>query len=602
MPLLWKKRSQKTSVPNELCTVQTEEKLPEILSNCYNEIRISFVTQDFCASLHDEISVRRGQVIQPLYTDDNMWLFICNVDGQCGYIPASVSCSINNIESITGWSSNPPTNRKPKVKPLVRALPQNVVLSRLNSSSAFPYNNLPTSPNLTHIKEGNRNMQCTADALPITELSSSPHMITKLHPLHPLSLCNSSSGRNTHNSIITHRQDNIPAPVPHIHARTQSYQEAITAPQSEEMVLSDVAMERPMRPCDLPIHPAVIYDNNGCSLTTTTTEIRTYNNINSSQYDDVFLPSNKKPFGIFKTLSMYEKTVPGEVSVLQGEYVIVTELGQGEWAWITTASGAEGVIPKDILIQYDPLEFGKTIGTQTELMIVAPSSTIIGRPAPLSNYSRRVSSMNQCSSLVAEVAVQTDTYSPIVMDVWSRSQTIDDLWYENSISLPRLNGMSFNGIDSPSICTLPAVNGLHDPGLSRAFHSSRQSLPTLALNGNKKINSSDQSERPVVSHRLVDGASDSPGMVSNCSDIVAEIQTVVLKATQSYMANTTQESHYLSLKKGDILHVSPDSNTMSQGWIWVYHVQKGIHGFVPKSHTAFLCITKHGGINRFDEV
>ena len=628
MPLLWKKRNQKVAAPivvaeeaksHKLCSGQDvltvsprEQNSTAATGN--DGIVFVLVIKDFTAIISDELSVCRGHVVQQLY-EDSAWSYVRSIDGKSGYIPSSVTCSLDDIQSRGEWFVGRPISRKSKI------LLQNNTSNGIQSSQpAFQRRGVPSvCPKLNDPHTASNACTNNQETSAIIELSSSPYAVPSLHPLHPLSLCKSMSPKNSSSSKYNsdcHAQPTFDPPSISIHARTQSYQEAVTDHEPSSYHIYNIPIERHSRPRNLPLRPNGLQSNQLTFTNTTsytTTGLRT-TTTQASQFDDVFLPCNNKPIGIFKSTGKYDKTVPGEVSLDQNEYVIVTEMGESEWAWIISASGNEGVVPKCLLARYNPAsERLDTVGTQTELIVMAPMSTIPARP--LLHQRNRTTSREvethtirleepEISLQRTEVAVQTDHMSPVIMDVWSQSQTIDEFWYENSMSIPRLNGFSFSGIESPSICTLPTINGINE---SACMHGSRHSLPHLPLFNtlhSKKSSTAD------VTATLDSNSSFSPasGVRPNVvpQNNASNPQTIVLKVVRSYIPGANEVDH-LHLNKGDILHIYSGNNTVHRNWVWAYHMEQGAYGYVPKSHTAFLCVTNYfrhvnGGTIRYDEV
>lgn len=628
MPLLWKKRSHKVTVAPPVTNTRVIDNnlTPSVIhkgagkneSSTNNNATFVFILKDFNVTLSDELPVLRGQIVQPLY-NDGIWLYVKNVDGKCGFIPSEYTCSINDIKDR--WHSEKDRNECKKTKIVTEKLHQ----AKPISSSTLPCN---TNTGITHSCEtnGGASISQHSSNSPITpqvikkrlsessgiiELSSSPRNISnalpRLHPLHPLSLTHNSS---TYSKSKADTESTVSSSTPvtqplSVHFRTQSYQEAVICaeedPGGHSVGIVPVRLH-PSRPSNLPLH--FMHHSNNCfpETFTTATSVGLQTNTQDSHLDDVFLPLLSKPVGIYKTMKRYDKTAPGEVSLQENEYLIVTELGCGEWASVITALGAEGIIPKSILVRYIPNIGGvASLGTQTELIITGPSTTISVSSSRTQCESRAVSQFRGPNSLqrrTAEIAIQTDCVcSPLVMDAWiSPSQTVDDLWYENSMSIPQLTGLGLN-CDSPSICTLPTMNGLNQEyGVAPlAFHSSRQSLPQFSAIHPVPCTL----PTPLEERRKLPC---SPALPTNETN--AKTQVVVLTATKNFVPDIQERSCYLTLKKGDILHVDPVSNTVSgRGWIWVYHLNKNTYGFVPKSHTEFIYLAaNHCGVTRYDEV
>ena len=54
------------------------------------------VLQDFNATVSDELSAHRGQVLEALFTDRE-WVYVRNIDGKCGYVPQSFCYALEAV-------------------------------------------------------------------------------------------------------------------------------------------------------------------------------------------------------------------------------------------------------------------------------------------------------------------------------------------------------------------------------------------------------------------------------------------------------------------------------------------------------------------------
>ena len=442
MPILWKpwrrrKQEQRQQQPPVVSSSATESasgsiELPPSLQEVDEEeddrsdIVFATVIQDFNRSAYDELSVRRGQMVQPLY-NDGMWLYVRDIDCHCGYIPANFCSTLEEVKNIhwkTGDSGACRASRKVKprqqsIHDLVRptlhsstsqrdSVPTTPAAAYLSSIQTSPRNNRTTSNSLTGTQpsaaEPNSRQELTPGAggggiggvqLHNTSFNS-PLLHHMLHPLHPLSFAQRHDPTSDHQRRLTYSSEETDRPGNplaysnnRVHGRNDSYQEAVVVDGTRNgyslgPTPPQITIRRPSRPSHLPLcttmHP---YDHlESYQLDThnkTTTEGLPTSSRNSQCIDDdVFLPTANKPQGIFRALDEYHRHVQGEVSVKKNEYVIVMTLGTGEWAGVITSSGAEGVIPKSILQRYTPHHSLSSTGTQTELMIVAPAVFSIG--------------------------------------------------------------------------------------------------------------------------------------------------------------------------------------------------------------------------------
>ena len=479
-----------------------------------------------------------------------------------------------------------------------------------------------------------------------------------LHPLHPLSITRSQMSSDSQSSSTVRRSslDSINPSTPAVqpllaHNRNDSYLEAVVEEKTEERGSSPrkgpvISIKRPSRPSDLPILP--MYGNLAPQRLET---ILTSNGgtaqhmIESSQtsclVDDVFLPSIQKPVGIYEVMKSYEKQTEGEVSVSLGEYVIALQMGYGEWALVMNSSNCEGLVPRGHLCRYSPLgrkQNQVSVGTQTELIIMAPvihhqqstassssSGTNRGDIVCIRDIRPSSATKKNCGR---ETTGQTNCNKLYTLDcAWEEEEEeeederrffmSDDPWYENSMSIPQLpqNDALYTN-DAPSICTLPTLNGvIHERGEAPlAFHSSRESLPQFPLRNfsrqpsSKRFGPSDTFS-PASIRRTLREQSDwplSPGVFSNFSEFSASPrspQMVILKATKDFTPDI-DGTDYLSLCKGDILHLIPGHNPY-KGWLWVHHVGQRCYGYIPKTHVTNACSLdlKHkNGVTLYDEV
>lgn len=476
-----------------------------------------------------------------------------------------------------------------------------------------------------------------------------------LHPLHPLSITRShasSDSQTTGSPTLMGRRSSLdsqpstPAVQPLLaHNRSNSYLEAVVETRNESTPPKppSLGLRRPSRPCDLPMLP--LYSNlaqhkldpiAGSNSGVDTAQHMLESSQTSCLLDDVFLPSEQKPLGIYEVMKSYQKQGNEEVSVSKGEFVIAMQMGYGQWASIITANNAEGLVPRGHLCRYSPLgrrSKGVSVGTQTELIILAPSGTTaegtttnkatptlkalntdivcIRDTRPTSSHKKR------CGNESAMHRAATNSSSTIypAETAWRDDQidSADEFWYENSMSIPRLpqnNSMFTN--ETPSVCTLPIMNG----GVANtvrgeaplAFHSSRESLPQFPLKNVKPVeNHPKNTFSPLSIRRTLKEQSDwpiSPGMLSTFSSSSPRSpQMVVLTATKDFTPDI-DGTDYLSLCKGDVLHLIPGHNPY-KGWLWVNHVRHRCYGYVPKTHVTNACsqeLKHRNGVMMYDEV
>ena len=74
-------------------------------SSAKNVKVFAIVLQNFEASVSDELSVTRGQIVEKLCADDD-WMYVRNVDGRCGYIPLNFCYGMEQVINNQQWNSN----------------------------------------------------------------------------------------------------------------------------------------------------------------------------------------------------------------------------------------------------------------------------------------------------------------------------------------------------------------------------------------------------------------------------------------------------------------------------------------------------------------
>ena len=610
------------------------------------EVELLVIVKDFTGTNKKEMTVHRGQVVQRMYSCGT-WLNVQNVHGLTGYIPTDVSCPKEQVEDSMWCELNREESEDTGIyetvtdKPPPKPFPYNSIssntspsMSRHSSKSACPDTPQGAGPRRIPVRK------LSGTPMAVIELSDSPPFSyystdPVLHPLHPLSITRShvSSDSQTSCSFRESSQDSTVPSTPAVqpllaHTRNDSYQEAVVDKDGGVTQVPKVAVRRPSRPSDLPMLPMCTamgvkkmgQQRNYPILTSNgTTALHTLETSQAScLVDDVFLPSTQKPIGIYEVLKPYTKQAEGEVTVTRGEYVVAMQMGHGEWALVMTSSNNEGLVPRGHLCRYSNKEPRKkvSVGTQTELMIMAPvihqhsttssSSSNTNRDiicirdiGPDISYNNRKKKRDRDTHTA--LYRHSSPYYPLD-SAWgdSRLRLSDDLWYENSMSIPQLpQNDSFFTNEAPSICTLPTFNGInHERGEAPlAFHSSRESLPQFPIKHfrssllNKRTVASENFSSPGSVRRTLREQSDwpmSPGVFSNFSEFSSSPrspQMIVLKATKDFSPDV-DGTDYLSLCKGDVLHLIPGNNPY-KGWLWVHHIGQRCYGYVPKSHVSY---------------
>ena len=389
--------------------------------------KFAVVLQNFQSSASDELTVRRGQVIEHLYTDKG-WLYIRDVDGHVGYIPENFCYP---LEQMGGSQWNVKVGaRSPKVRPRPRTL--NMDELSLSGSQTFEirFENHPSDTTLPRCEaEGDQAAECKDTKPP--ESSESSGASSNVVRSTCLEDRNVNSSNNTQTAAqpvptVTETQthpDSRPSHTRRVR-RANSYREAVS---TSEKALS--TRETTAKTSTAPTTVTSTATPNAiCTTATATAAVATVatttgntaacsprvepaedsqqaaetphelvkqtapaaqcdrlESIHSvvshmtdlSMPDDVFLPDAKKPQGIYQCLEGYEARFKGELSLQRNEFVVVLEFGRGEWAWVFTSSSIEGLVPKALLVPYHPgqsrgaLECTKQTNstTQTELIV-----------------------------------------------------------------------------------------------------------------------------------------------------------------------------------------------------------------------------------------
>ena len=345
----------------------------------------------------------------------------------------------------------------------------------------------------------------------------------------------------------------------------------------------------------------------------------------------VFRYEERKPQGIFIAESDYRPRLQGEVPLHRGEMVVVMDYGQGEWAWVLTASNQEGAVPKSILSRYlgDPMmtaprngddgwESPKvSTGTQTELVVSSAvvrdssssnGSLVRGVASPASLTSK---SHHNSMSMRYSVATPTSSVFPrrhstaacVLTNTsgggreWFRSS--DRLCEEEPVPSPQADHRTplQSGHRTPpqsGHCT-PPQSSYHTPPQSRYRTPPSQSgylLPQPTTPSSLCSVGAGTLERHHQGRLAANGVDFEPeyDTISTISEQRRVRQTPVLIALRDCTPPASSK-HTLVLKKGDILHHHPQEN-YPNGWMWVYHTLHKRYGYVPKSHVAYMYVVQ----------
>lgn len=314
------------------------------------------VVQNFKASVSDQLSVERGQVVESLFVQEN-WIYIRNVNGQCGYVPSDfcfpleklrMGLSDNKNDQVRQIRGHPrPTTihvdtleherrgegavggGEEEDEGIVNSPDSGISCSQQASSS-----NMESVQSFHTIRErliaGSRNIEKSQneEAGPSRDHTHVHHNRffdpkTSLPLLEPVALPPEQGIGGTRD--VSHSPS--PPPLPPVNlANLRQRRDVIASPQHPSQPLSTAAVSGGHIEQQSP----------------------------TSDTDDVFLPEAKKPVGIYQCAETYEPRFEGEMPLQRDEVVVVMEVGRGEWVWAVGTENKEGLVPKSLLHKYRP--------------------------------------------------------------------------------------------------------------------------------------------------------------------------------------------------------------------------------------------------------
>ena len=568
----------------------------------------------------DDLPVTRGQVVEVLYTN-NEWIYVKDVDGQCGYVPRDFCLPVEHLEQIQ--SVRTAGTLIPRPKP--RQRPRTLNLQSPQSSLAGQATTTTTAAVQTHDAghkhlTGSKSMQrsvgggganrptdtasnvdsgtlesntttTTANSTASTQCCPTLFRFggTKVEPLDG-GEASSSKGANLvrapHDGTAPVAQATPPARRA-LH-RATSYQEAVIT--ADQKLYGLTAGIRPTY-LHLPHRHQHGEEGDGCSSHQGTLE-HNYETLESNKSAatpytvDVFSPRDvfhfeeRKPQGIFISEVEHRARLQGEVSLHRGEMVVVTDYGQGEWAWVMSASNQEGAVPKSILSRYlgDPMTTirssdagtGKvSTGTQTELMV---SSAVVREsgagPAPTLTSKSHHNSMSMRYSVVVG-AQATSSFASQQSACYTPNDTSSG--YMDGPEWFRSSELLSNGRAPPPQASYqtPPPQSVHQP-----------ETPCSTL------------ERRFEGQRAANGVDFEPeyDTISCISEQRKVKQTPILIALRDCNPPPSTKNT-LVIRKGDVLHHQPQEH-YPNGWMWVYHTGYKRYGYVPKTHVAYMYVVQ----------
>ena len=502
------------------------------------------VLQNFAASVGDELSVQRGQVVETLYTDSS-WVYVRDLDGKCGYAPDEFCQSLDH-PGANQWTCKAAS---PKMKPRQKSIHLERNLQHSNSLASVELNfvsqnsgSVPSSSCTTPSSQRShtaaaaaaagstartedreqhqqQQQQPPAASAPQTSqenVATTPTATTLQAASEavavPRTLAFRSSSGRSHSAGGTPME---PTPNVQNHPllnRAMSYQEATTSTTAERYSLAPAATP--------PAHTPDAAHTTAGGRPEQAQECDPEGNDD----DDVF--ENKNNMGIYYSRQNYKPRFKGEISLRLNELVIVSEGAKGEWAWVITSSSSQGLVPKHILSRYQPGSFKPQqadAATQTEL-IVSGVTLDASRPPPRGGGEE------------------------------------EPPWFKHNDSLERPAQRRVSSRRAPPSSTVrePRVQAVQQhERLMGAIGFEPEYDSTAQLRGQRRAR-----------------------------------QTPVLTVTRDYHPPATAKNCLL-LTKGDILYSQPHMH-YPKGWMWVWHSTQRSFGYVPKNHVAYMYLVQKG--------
>ena len=709
------------------------------------------VLQDFEASVSDELSVNRGQVVEMLYRDSN-WVYVRNFDLRCGYVPLNFCYGMdqifsggqhwnaNEVQGSTSRAESPPQTRpRPKsinlgsfirqsgsqssvevhnIEPRVITPqePQHQLRQANSVVVASPSQQQAPQPPLrssTPVTPGGQSAAAqrleTPDSTP--PMARSNRRLSSLQPSMEYVAVDGAEStileepryveRPHNNTIATaegtavamgtaataslynrSRPPRMPVRrsvsmnegarlscrsnvVPLVQRtnpiqRSMSYQEAVRSAGQDPYRLT-AGHNRTLMHRDAPLNPRLqqghmtppqrvsplnlrrqqqLQQQQGGHMT------RQYNcngerGQGASDYDpsdDVFLPEPKKPVGIYRCIQTYRPKYQGELSVKEGELVILLEFGRGDWAWVLTSMNQEGLMPRHHLVRYNPrLGVGgpgtratgegrggggggggvvrrnssSDAATQTELVIEgcvrhvsgassasagptaysASSSSSVTTPQTTPPLTLRAKRLRTRTRTRAREVVSRERGEEryVVASPATQAKEHSPKWFEDVDSLERPPTRTRPTQLDCTVQTTPPIKNRRRPNpISTVATATPQSIKSADL-GNRLANPTALvTPKPVKSADYTGPASAEfwfNSLSSTASTLSHQAQPT-LTALKDYDPPPNAKN-CLKLSKGDVLNAQPHMH-YPKGWMWVWHAKQRSFGYVPQSHVGYM--------------
>ena len=688
------------------------------------------VLQNFEASMPDELTVTRGQVVEKLYQDGD-WVYVRNFDLRCGYIPLNFCYGMNQVINGGGqdWNANEvqgSTSRveSPQTRPHPKSINLGTFIRHSGSQSSVEVHNIEPHP-VTPQQQANsvvvaspsqqQQVQPLQSSTPVTRVQSTHRLETPdSTPPMARSTRRLSSLQPSVEHVATDGAESAILEEPRYIERPQNNTLA-TAEGTVAMATATVSSNR-SRPPRVPVRRSLSM-NDGARLSCRSNVIplvqrtdpiqrsisyqeavrnagqdpyrlvarnnRTHREpslnprlqyqaghmtppqrasplnprrqqSHMSQHstqcncncergqgaadfdptDDVFLPEPKKPVGIYRCLQAYRSKYQGELSIKEGELVILLEFGRGDWAWVLTSMNQEGLLPRQYLVRYNPRlgvggpgtgtrrKSSSNAATQTELVIEgcvrhvsgassasagataysASSSSSMTTPQatpPLTQRSKRLRTRTtRTNTRAKEVSSREGEGRCVVASAATQAKEPSPQWFENVDSLerpPRPTQLSC------SVQTTPPLKHRRRPNtINTATPQSVKSADCCYLDNRSPNPAVLVTPKPVKSADYAGPASAEFWFNSLSSTTSSVHQTPTLTAMKDYNPPPNAKN-CLRLSKGDALNAQPHMH-YSKGWMWVWHTTQRSFGYVPQSHVGYTYPVNKGERSRKNTV
>ena len=590
------------------------------------------VLQDFEASVSDELSIRRGVLVEMLYREGN-WQYVRDMDGRCGYVPNNFCYDLGRIQ-LNQW------NLKEGRNTLVpRPRPKSIQVNELSlaaSSQSLGENFAQNQPLDTTTPSQTESCQTTT----LERLSGTVRILTPAavdDSQRSLGNAASSEQASSASQVLNSSKDSpISVRTETVQTRTDlraascssqlgrrvkrepcrpslqrafSYQEAVIKGDENHYGLT-----AGIKPLELETAPTNRQEETRegdrfDTLESFQSGVSHVSECNLTDTDEVFLPENKKPLGIYHCLTSYSPQFKGEIPLQENELVIMLEKGRGEWAWVLTSTNVEGLVPKHILEKYHHhpgtripscADSQTSIGTQTELIVttplvkqicsspVSPRGTTASVRSPTSKSSPH--KKHRAKKRVDPEMKQTGTVDAGTVDAaTAQTDCPETPWFDTTDSRDR---------------TPPPEPDNTTP--NRDTTACVQSTPSLAQSAPPKLSSRSRlrlnlKDSPTQGHHSVVRAIDFEAENDTMNTLSSRRkfrQTPVLCAVRNYDPPVNAKN-CLSLTKGDILHTQPHMH-YPKGWMWVWHSTQKTFGYVPRNSVAFMYLVQKKSRRQLD--